>query len=498
MACCGLLIARVTLAHVLLALLLVPLFASASSSAVARSSSSSSSFSSSSSSSSSSFAPSNGFNIRHHLGTKSPYWSPPPAPDDSDPSALTLLQVNFLARHGSREPTAGDIRSLDALAEVCAEHAASITNPAFAWLKNWTNPVPERNAGLLVDAGEMEHFKLAQRNRLRHHPLLSLPYRPYTFEFQSTQVSRTGRSASSFAYGLLKDTGSLPGGYNPPFVFTESMNQDIEFFFFKQKTAYEILKNSPSSTAEYNSWKEVVYKRVAYRVARLIGSDRDWIPTADQVHLMWTACGFEVSIADDASHFCELFEPENALLMEYGDDLKVYWQKSYGHTLNYAIACPLYDSVLGGMRSAVLATNTSRENATVPLLGQFRFAHAETLIPFVSLLGLFKDPYPLFANSTLEQITQRQWRTSMISPFAGNIAFFLYRGPQGYRVKLELNERAYIIPGCDEMYCPFARFEEIFASLVECHFCDMCFPDGTKRPECICNNDAGMKNGRPL
>jgi len=39
---------------------------------------------------------------------------------------------------------------------------------------------------------------------------------------------------------------------------------------------------------------------------------------------MWSACGFEVAIANDTSHFCTLFNQVQAELLEYNQDLLVY------------------------------------------------------------------------------------------------------------------------------------------------------------------------------
>jgi hypothetical protein len=44
--------------------------------------------------------------------------------------------------------------------------------------------------------------------------------------------------------------------------------------------------------------------------------------------------------------FCSLFDKQTALALEYGNDLKAYWEKGYGHTLNYHIAVTLLRDVV--------------------------------------------------------------------------------------------------------------------------------------------------------
>jgi hypothetical protein len=82
------------------------------------------------------------FDIRNHLNTKTPYWEQrPPTRPAPPPSGCRVVNVNLIARHGTREPTSKDISRLNALAAKCHQYARYITNPAFAWMKTWQNPV---------------------------------------------------------------------------------------------------------------------------------------------------------------------------------------------------------------------------------------------------------------------------------------------------------------------------------------------------------------------
>merc|ERR1711879_470758 len=92
--------------------------------------------------------------------------------------------------------------------------------------------------------------------------------------------------------------------------------------------------------------------------------------------------------------------------------------------------------------------------------GKFRFAHAETIMPLVSILGLYKDSTPLMADWTEEQQENRQWKTSIISPFAANVQFILYECSGDFMVKVLVNEVEQVLPGCTDIYC---GFEEIVA-----------------------------------
>lgn len=74
---------------------------------------------------------------------------------------------------------------------------------------------------------------------------------------------------------------------------------------------------------------------------------------------------------------------------------------------------------------AYVDTGTNPERCTLS------FAHAESMMPFVTLLGLFKDPKGLYANATLDEMKARSFRASFISPFAANAYFVLYKCTSG-------------------------------------------------------------------
>ncbi len=84
------------------------------------------------------------FFVSHHLGTKSPYWNPshdeqittrPAASRTAAPHQCTPIHFNYVARHGSREPTVNDVTKFLALQALLNKNKDAITNPEFSWLK---------------------------------------------------------------------------------------------------------------------------------------------------------------------------------------------------------------------------------------------------------------------------------------------------------------------------------------------------------------------------
>jgi multiple inositol-polyphosphate phosphatase/2,3-bisphosphoglycerate 3-phosphatase len=60
-----------------------------------------------------------------------------------------------------------------------------------------------------------------------------------------------------------------------------------------------------------------------------------------------------------------------------------------------------------------------------------RFGHAETIMPFVTLLGLFRDDAGLYANATLAEMRRRKFRASHIAPYSANAYLVLYACDEG-------------------------------------------------------------------
>lgn len=124
------------------------------------------------------------------------------------------------------------------------------------------------------------------------------------------------------------------------------------------------------------------------------------------------------------------------LLCLNGDDLEIFILKGYGKSLNYQMGFPLLQDVVQSMEQAIVANEEHHTPGTFEK-ARLRFAHAETVIPFTCLLGLFQD------NSETERIQreqplelppkppmERNWRGSVLAPFAGNNMLVLYNCPR--------------------------------------------------------------------
>jgi len=191
---------------------------------------------------------------------------------------------------------------------------------------------------------------------------------------------------------------------------------------------------------------------------------RTWNVTSSDILLFYDVCIYEASNQGITNRFCSLFDLDDIYRFETSNDLSDYWTAGYASDINYKISCPLLVDFWNSFTSVIMGKSEK---------SSLRFAHAETIMPFVSLLGLFKDARSLHWNST--QLDQRLWRASQISPFAANVAMILFNCSGIYKVKLLHNEVEMPIPGCGgTLYCPMEQLAVIWKDSLLCPFASMC------------------------
>lgn len=92
------------------------------------------------------------------------------------------------------------------------------------------------------------------------------------------------------------------------------------------------------------------------------------------------------------------------------------------------------------------------------------FSHAELLLMIISALGAFEDAEPLL-YSNYETMKHRQFRTSVLTPYASSIAAVRYDCPKTSENKIVmlLNEKPFIMPWCkDGPICTLQELENYF------------------------------------
>ena len=118
--------------------------------------------------------------------------------------------------------------------------------------------------------------------------------------------------------------------------------------------------------------------------------------TREDVAALYTLCGFEVAHDNRTAHICSLFTEEEMEALEFLEDLKHFYKKSYGNPINAQMVCPLHHFLLRALEE--------RARGVTGRTAELIFAHGETLLPLMTRLRLFQDSAPLTAAASRELV----------------------------------------------------------------------------------------------
>ncbi|CAI0377959.1 unnamed protein product [Linum tenue] len=421
-----------------------------------------------------------GFDVRQHLSTVSRYGAVKDIVVNSTfvPSnavdGCTPIHLNLVARHGTRSPTKKRMRELDRLASHLKElisHAEQnklSLDKLPAWVRSWESPWKGKlKGGELISPGEEELYDLGMRTRERFPQLFEEPYHPDVYVIKATQIPRASASAVAFGMGLLTGKGKLGPAEHKAFAVTsESRASDLMLRFFESCQSYKVYRqNKEPSVAEL---KEPVLDKITAALVSRYGLDFTRQDTAS----LWFLCKQEASLLDVTNQACDLFKPSEVELLEWTDDLEVFLLKGYGNSINYKMGVPLLEDIVQSMEQAIKSHEEKQPPGSYEK-ARLRFAHAETVVPFSCLLGLFlegsefkkiqkEQPLDLPPTPPMKSHT----RGSAVAPFAGNNMLVLHSCPASsssskYYIQVLHNERPIPMPGCGGSdVCPFEEFKE--------------------------------------
>ncbi|KAH9613313.1 hypothetical protein KSS87_016099 [Heliosperma pusillum] len=433
------------------------------------------------------------FDVRMHLSTVSRYGVVKDIADNSFvsasiPHACTPIHLNLVARHGTRAPTKKRMRELDRLAtsiELLIENAKErklSLDRLPSWLFGWTSPWKGKvNGGELIVKGEEELYDLGIRVRDKFPNLLTDNYHPDVYAIKATQVPRASASAVAFAMGLFNGRGTLgPGKHRAFAVSTETRASDILLRFFDTCQNYKNYRKSEEPAVE--KLKEPVFDEVTFALSGRYGLNF----SRQDVSSLWFLCKQEASLLDITNQACGLFNAIELSLLEWTDDLEVFILKGYGKSVNYRMGLPLLKDVVESMEVAIKANEEELPSGSYEK-ARLRFAHAETVVPFSCLLGLFLQGSEYNQIQREEPLElpprppkKRNWRGSAVAPFGGNNMLVLYSCPaqeaNKYFVHVLHNEHPVPLPGCDNSdFCPFEVFKEkIYQPHMKVDYHDIC------------------------
>jgi multiple inositol-polyphosphate phosphatase/2,3-bisphosphoglycerate 3-phosphatase len=304
-------------------------------------------------------------------------------------------------------------------------------------IKEWhLDPVLLQTAGPanLSATGWDEVKNVAKRYQAIFPSLLPKIYSQPHYFFRNSPYLRTRQTAQAFADGLF---GS---GVYQQVNYTGGSAPDVYMAPFGACPAWSELLNNGISEAQAfadGPWFQQMITQVSNKLG-FFGSER---LNQSEIIAMMTHCQYEQILNHyKASPFCSAFSPANAQVYEYYKDFSFYYLCGYGYTA--------YRNLFKNMGCYLVKDMLNFLQATDNQKAKLSFGHDATLQLFMVAMGLFNDPVPLTANNFDKQLS-RQWKTSLITPMAANLAVVRYDCIHGEdEVLFELNEKPLQFPGC--------------------------------------------------
>ncbi|XP_068597728.1 multiple inositol polyphosphate phosphatase 1-like [Brachionichthys hirsutus] len=363
------------------------------------------------------------------------------------------IHLTAIVRHGTRYPTSKNIKKMQQLYNIILHNASS----EHSWLREiqsrWTMWYSEDMDGRLVQKGVQDLKHLAVRLSKMFPSLISEEkLRGGFMRFVSSSKHRCVNSTLAFIAGLteLWDVTDKE--------FDHAVNDALMRFFDRCTRFVEEVDNNPSALLEMDRFKQgPEMRRVQEKIADRLGVPLSLI-THDMAEAGFYLCAYEFAIKAVNSPWCQLFDHNDAKIMEYSSDLREFWKRGYGYDINSKSSCILFHDAFSRINRAAIE-NKSGQQVTEAVVVQV--GHADTLLPLLTLLGLFKDREVLKSTNYAAQ-SRRSFRTSNMLPYAANLVFVLYDcGGGDLRLQLLLNEKPVTFPGLTGRGAAMPLYEDI-------------------------------------
>ena len=183
------------------------------------------------------------------------------------------------------------------------------------------------------------------------------------------------------------------------------------------------------------------------------------------------------------SPWCFVFSEEDLKLFEFQEDLKYYYNDGAAYNITAEMTQPLFSDIFNKIKEV-----KSSQEANVSILN---FAHSETLQPFMTALGLYRDQEDLLASDWGTPREEHKWQVSRIASFATNIGLVVFEcGVEGngneesseeslpkaseWKIILFHQETPIIQPACGAKICSLDEFVERYRHLAEQDFDTLC------------------------
>ncbi|KAI4879445.1 hypothetical protein NFI96_013686 [Prochilodus magdalenae] len=264
----------------------------------------------------------------------------PPAP------ACVPIHFTIIARHGTRFPTAENIKKISAFDELVKTEAKGDLR-YLPELKAWKMWYKEEMAGLLTATGRADHRHLAQRMVETFPSLLTKKnLLGGRVKFITSSESRCVSSTLAFQEGL-KEQFHIEGQ-----EFPYTVNDTLMRFSATCARLVETVLDNPEASIEATRFKNgSEMKRLREKLADLLQIPYASV-TTDSVETGFYLCAYEFTIRRLNSPWCRLFDRADAQVIDYASDLDLYYKRGYGHKINSMASCVLFNDLFDRLETA--------------------------------------------------------------------------------------------------------------------------------------------------
>ncbi|CAI2164933.1 14375_t:CDS:2 [Funneliformis geosporum] len=376
------------------------------------------------------------------------------------PNLIVLWELRNLITKGSRYPTPENILQFEILENIFAN-----VSVAKEWYKN---PFPLSKNFQLTKRGQIEPYFDGLQSRKRYRKFWDgIKYDPEVIRFQSTQTSRTGMSTMSFSEGLFNGYGPLDTCKSQPIYYRNvPLEQDAELSMFTACRRWNETVDSNNALLDEQAY--AYGNKTLAPIAKRISEEYNISPPLDArlVPHIFNNCQFWLTVYNRTDAWCSLLSPKELRLSLYAWEINFYYRFSYGSPLNTRIGCRYVTQLVNGVEDYLNGNST--------VIADIRNAHGLTIVMVFTTIVLFKNPYPLTANLTFEQIQNIEYTEFRVVHWSSTVYFEIYECSDHVYIRLLLDFKPMFIPGCDSEYCEWNKFKEILGDKIGCDFEKMC------------------------
>ncbi|XP_053687588.1 multiple inositol polyphosphate phosphatase 1-like [Sabethes cyaneus] len=365
-------------------------------------------------------------------------------------------KIWLLSRHGTRLPGKKDIRVMsselsglrDSILENIELSKVDSHTICPSYLKRletwqWNSSITLDRESYLTEQGWNDLKSLAKRMKKRFPKIFSKRYSQANYLFRHTNTQRTEASFKAFIEGLFGPDadGSIKAECEP--------NEDTLLKPYDSCPAYQHNENRIKKTdSELNRFlRSRVYLQTVSDISTQLGFASNL--SSSQIEAMWDACRYEQAWQPrQSSPWCGVFNRRQVEVLEYKEDLKYYYQNSYGYAKSADLAC---------FTVADMIRNFEPKND--PRVVAY-FTHESEIQIFLTALGALKDRTPLKANN-FRSMGKRQFKSSIWTPFAANVIAVKYdcreHGDSSVKIGFFLNEQPLRLDWCRGRLCSWHK-----------------------------------------